>query len=231
MTTLQAVQSLLVGLSRREPTMLIGLDGDHPHIRRHRSDVTAAAEAIRVYYAAPRAIPAAELDAVPLEDEFGTRSRPAFVHLAGLPRTSSGEIAFDELARTAARGTRRLPGTIREKQVATIWSRVLATASIGLDDNFFDLGGDSLLAARVLGEIRDELGVELTLRQLFDAARLEDFVRVVEAAAPVPRDPETAAAASGGARFRDLLERLDDLGDDEVDALLDELDQDRVVGG
>jgi acyl-CoA synthetase (AMP-forming)/AMP-acid ligase II len=45
----QALQSLLIGLSRRDPTLIIGIDGDHPHIRRYRRDDASVIESVHVY--------------------------------------------------------------------------------------------------------------------------------------------------------------------------------------
>jgi acyl carrier protein len=168
-----------------------------------------------------------------LLDEFGTPSRPTFVRLAELPRTSKGEVALDELVRLADAVERPAPGTDSEKRLAEIWRRLLAVPSISLADNFFDLGGDSLVAARVVAEIREQFGVDVTLRQLFDAATLGDLAQTVDAGetsrlvTPGQASPPSLAMADTG----ELLERLDDMGDDEVDRLLRELDERRVVGG
>jgi acyl carrier protein len=55
-----------------------------------------------------------------------------------------------------------------ELQLAAIWEEVLGVAPVGLNDNFFELGGHSLLATRLTARIRDGLGVELSLRRLFE---------------------------------------------------------------
>jgi acyl carrier protein len=55
-----------------------------------------------------------------------------------------------------------------EAELLAIWSRVLGTARVGRDDSFFELGGDSLLAIRLLGQIRDRWQMDLTLADIFD---------------------------------------------------------------
>jgi len=74
------------------------------------------------------------------------------------------------------------PRTPIEQTIAAIWAEVLDCAQAGRNDNFVHLGGDSMLAARVISRIRDRLGVELPLRCFFD-----DGGTVAEMAAMVER--------------------------------------------
>jgi acyl carrier protein len=60
------------------------------------------------------------------------------------------------------------PETPIEQAIAAIWAEVLGVETVGLTDSFFDLGGHSLLATRILVRLRDLLGVDLRLRDLFD---------------------------------------------------------------
>ncbi|GGW45917.1 non-ribosomal peptide synthetase [Streptomyces lucensis JCM 4490] len=79
------------------------------------------------------------------------------------------------------------PRSAQERALAAIWADVLGVDAVGVTDDFFDLGGESVLAARVLSRIRDELGVRLTVRDVFTA-------RTVAALAPLLGDPSAAAA-------------------------------------
>jgi NAD(P)-dependent dehydrogenase (short-subunit alcohol dehydrogenase family) len=67
------------------------------------------------------------------------------------------------------------PSTNIERQLAEIWSALLGVDRIGIDDNFFELGGHSLLATRVLARVRDQLKVQLTLRNIFDASTVRSL--------------------------------------------------------
>ncbi|MEU0334315.1 non-ribosomal peptide synthase/polyketide synthase [Streptomyces sp. NPDC006193] len=78
------------------------------------------------------------------------------------------------------------PRSPQERALAAIWAEVLGVDEVGAEDDFFDLGGDSVLAARTLSRIRDELGVRLTVRDVFTA-------RTVAALAPLLGDPSAAA--------------------------------------
>src|SRR6202034_4269346 len=69
-----------------------------------------------------------------------------------------------------------------ETAVAGIWAEVLKQERIGRQDNFFALGGHSLLAVRVVSRIRQALGKEVAIRDLFAQPVLRDFAGVVERA-------------------------------------------------
>jgi acyl-CoA synthetase (AMP-forming)/AMP-acid ligase II/acyl carrier protein len=61
------------------------------------------------------------------------------------------------------------PRTPVEELVARLWAEVLRLERVGVDDHFLDLGGDSMLATRLVSRIRQDLRLELSLRSLFDA--------------------------------------------------------------
>ncbi|MFI7412519.1 type I polyketide synthase [Streptomyces sp. NPDC049627] len=62
----------------------------------------------------------------------------------------------------------RAPSTDTERVVARHWEEILRVDGIGADDNFFDLGGESLLALQLVNRLRDELGVELRVKKLME---------------------------------------------------------------
>jgi FkbM family methyltransferase len=66
-----------------------------------------------------------------------------------------------------------------ERGVAEIWNDVLGVERIGATDDFFDLGGHSLVATQVMSRVRESFGVDLPVRTLFRAATVEDLARVV----------------------------------------------------
>ncbi|MFP5285505.1 MAG: FkbM family methyltransferase, partial [Thermoanaerobaculia bacterium] len=69
------------------------------------------------------------------------------------------------------------PGSDLERSLAGIWQRVLQVGEIGIDDNFFDLGGTSLLGLQVAREVRDRHGVELSPVALFEAPTVRALAR------------------------------------------------------
>ncbi|MEU6076830.1 phosphopantetheine-binding protein, partial [Micromonospora sp. NPDC047074] len=63
-----------------------------------------------------------------------------------------------------------------------LWSEVLGVDEIGLDDDFFELGGNSLVAVQLIAQVRKVAGVKLPMRTLFDASTVRDMVANVEKA-------------------------------------------------
>ncbi|MEV4342456.1 amino acid adenylation domain-containing protein, partial [Streptomyces sp. NPDC049590] len=113
----------------------------------------------------------------------------AVVVLERMPLTPQHKIdrrALPAPERTVAAG-QVAPRTEAERALAAIWAEVLGVDAVGVTDDFFDLGGESLLAARVLARVREELGVRLSVRDVFTA-------RTVAALAPLLADPSAAAA-------------------------------------
>jgi amino acid adenylation domain-containing protein len=111
----------------------------------------------------------------------------AYVRLEALPVTSSGKLdrralpAPDDSA-FARRGDEPPQGPV-EEALAEIWSAVLGVEDVGRRDHFFDLGGHSLRAVRVISRVREGLGVEVPLEDLFERPVLADFARGLETAA------------------------------------------------
>ncbi len=96
----------------------------------------------------------------------------AFVLLDTLPLTANGKVdkkalpAPDHLATAQEYVAPRDP---REEAIAAVYAEVLGISRVGAHDSFFDLGGHSLLATRAVNRIRSLLGVDATVRMLFDA--------------------------------------------------------------
>ena len=103
------------------------------------------------------------------------------------------------------------PRTETEQVLAGIWEDVLGIQPVGIHDDFHQLGGHSLLALQVLSRLRQALGSELPLRAVFDAPTVALLaMRILEG--------ETRAAEGG--TLDDMLARLEDLSDEEAEALL-----------
>jgi amino acid adenylation domain-containing protein len=113
--------------------------------------------------------------------------------LDALPLTSSGKIDRAALPRpdAAAGGDAfTAPETETERALEPLWTALLDTARVGATDDFFALGGHSLLAAQLVSRVREEFGVELPLRAVFEASTL---------AAMAQRIDTMAAEGAGGA--------------------------------
>ncbi|MFL0028085.1 amino acid adenylation domain-containing protein [Streptomyces sp. NBUL23] len=121
----------------------------------------------------------------------------AFVALDRLPLTANGKLdrAALPLPDTAPDGppTGRAPRTPHEHLVARLYGEVLGRAPVAADEDFFALGGHSLLVTRLAGRVRAELGLDVPVRTLFEAptvaalaARLTGLTRTQDARVPAP---------------------------------------------
>ncbi|MFD5434091.1 non-ribosomal peptide synthase/polyketide synthase [Kitasatospora sp. NPDC127067] len=130
------------------------------------------------------------------------------------PQLKIDQRALPAPARQAAAGS-TAPRTERERALAAVWAEVLGHDAVGVEDDFFDLGGDSVLAARTLARITERLGVRLTLRDVFTArtvAALAPLLDAMPAAAPtgpIPPAPRGEPLPLSSAQRR--LWFLDDL--------------------
>ncbi len=104
----------------------------------------------------------------------------AFVRLDALPRTPSGKLDRRALPRPDA-GRPELdaaytaPRRGLERELADIWQLALRVDRVGLDDDFFELGGDSLLALEVVQEVEDLVDRRLPLATLFEAPTIAEL--------------------------------------------------------
>ncbi|WP_268746751.1 non-ribosomal peptide synthetase [Pseudomonas chlororaphis] len=106
----------------------------------------------------------------------------SFQVLDQLPLMPNGKLDRRGLPRPTAplqqpSATGLSPETALEKSVAHIWSTTLQQAVIGLHDNFFEKGGHSLLAMKMIDRVNRELGLAASIRQVFEAPDLAGFIR------------------------------------------------------
>ena len=68
-----------------------------------------------------------------------------------------------------------------ETKVAAIWRDLFKTTEVGLNEDFFDRGGDSLLGVALLLRIKSTFGVEMQLASLFDQPTIAELAKVIDA--------------------------------------------------
>ena len=130
----------------------------------------------------------------------------AVVSVERLPLNAHGKVDRAALPAvpTSARpaGTPARPPTPGEAAIAAIWSRVLGVDGVGLDENFFDLGGHSLQATQVIAAVREELGSAVGMTALFETPTIAGLAAAVDAAAPrgTAPPPLRATARHSGER-------------------------------
>ncbi len=111
----------------------------------------------------------------------------AFVFMDALPLTPNGKI--DDRALPAPDSSRSARGAICvkprtpvEEELVKIWAGVLRVEQVSIHDNFFDLGGHSLLVTQLLFQVRETFQVELPLRSLFEMPTIASLAESIELA-------------------------------------------------
>ncbi|WP_448645463.1 amino acid adenylation domain-containing protein [Pseudomonas mediterranea] len=132
------------------------------------------------------------LDAATLRAQLSTQLAEymlpgAFVSLAALPLTPNRKLDRQALpaldAEAHASRTHEAPQGHTESVLARIWQTLLKVESVGRHDHFFELGGHSLLVMRLIAQVREQLGVELNLSDVFAQPQLSALARVLSQAA------------------------------------------------
>ena len=113
------------------------------------------------------------------------------VVLASLPLTPNGKLDRGALpAPDLTPQVVRLPRTFQEEALCTQFAEVLGLHEVGIDDNFFALGGNSLLAIRLISRIRATLNVEIAIRNLFEAPTVDALAKHIHAGGATRSDLE-----------------------------------------
>jgi amino acid adenylation domain-containing protein len=108
----------------------------------------------------------------------------AFVTLDALPLTANGKVDRKALPEPVlvAPSTYRAPQTARQEILCSLFAEALGVPRVGLDDSFFDLHGESLMAVRLVSSIQDRLSVELLVSDIFDAPTVAELDQQLELA-------------------------------------------------
>ncbi|HET6763606.1 MAG TPA: non-ribosomal peptide synthetase, partial [Longimicrobiaceae bacterium] len=203
---------------RIEPGEVESALAGHPALRDAVVEVAGTgADRELVAYVVPAAWPApepAELRAFLAKHLPPYMVPAAFVAMEALPLTPNGKVdrralPAPELDRADAGAVFAAPRTPVEERIAAMWGEVLGVERPGIDDDFFALGGHSLRATRVATRLRDAFGVELTVRDLFEAPTIRSLAMLVD-----------ERMASAGGDLLDVLDMLEGLSDEEVQRLL-----------
>jgi len=140
------------------------------------------------------------------------------------------ETAGERLARPALKTDYEAPRNDTEATIAEIWQELLGVDEIGIFDNFFDLGGHSVLGIQLVARVRQAFGREIPVNVIFERSTVEslaDFIAgddggAADDAGAGSADPEVDTAAAD--LTDDELERaVEDMSPGEVDAMLEEM--------
>ncbi|WP_437982699.1 non-ribosomal peptide synthetase [Sorangium sp. So ce117] len=134
-----------------------------------------------------------------LKDRLPEYMHPSdVVVLHALPLTANGKVDRKALPSPAARRRREYvaPRTPVEEALAAIWADVLGRPQVGVEDNFFDLGGHSLMAIPLMHRIQQALGGALSLMAIFEAPTVAGLARLLDAGGPASSVVELRAGGS-----------------------------------
>ncbi len=108
------------------------------------------------------------------------------------------------------------PRSETEQKIATIWEKLLGLSPVGIHDNFFDLGGNSLMGTQLISQTREVFKVELPLRALFEDPTIAAIAGLIEAGQQTEAAPELDKMA-------ELLKQMQSMSDEDVRRRLDEM--------
>jgi amino acid adenylation domain-containing protein len=140
---------------------------------------------LAAYYVSEKPLTVAELRAH-LAKWLPDYMQPTYyIRLDRLPLTSNGKIDRQSLPALCYENIQPArdvvaPRTETEKALAAIWSELLYVENIGINDDFFDLGGQSLVAIKAVSRIRDVFEVDLPLRNLFERPTVAGLAEVID---------------------------------------------------
>jgi thioester reductase-like protein len=182
----QGINSLRVVLSRAPQSLLVGIEGTNPYLRGHVESDRLEIQHLVAHFTTRGEPPLPErLLALEVKDQFQRRSHCAFVPMPELPRTESGAIDRDRLSAVVGSGDAvarhpTAPRTELERQLARLWQEVFQVPRVSIYDNFFEMGGHSLLAAQLMARVAATLSVDLPLSSLFSDPTVAGLARAVE---------------------------------------------------
>jgi hypothetical protein len=150
----------------------------------------------------------------------------AILMLDELPLTPNGKV--DRRSLPAPEGNREegnyeAARTPVEEKLCGLWSEALRLERVGVRDNFFDLGGHSLLGTRLISQVREVFQLDLPLRTLFERPTVAEFAQVIEQSQDGqqhPYIPEIHSLPRGNKSLDDLLADIEWLSEAEIQAML-----------
>src|SRR5207237_10939432 len=166
-------------------------------------DAETSINRLAAYYVSDTALTPAELRAHLATWLPDYMLPPYFIRFDRLQLTSNGKVdrhALPVLAYQNIQPAHEVvgPRTETEKALAARWRELLVVDDVGINDDFFDLGGQSLVAIKALSRIRDTFEVDLPLRNLFERPTIAGLAEVIE---------QLAWVATANAPAADAVER------------------------
>jgi acyl carrier protein len=139
-----------------------------------------------------------------------------FIAMDKLPLTGMGKVdrrslPSADVERSKLKTSLVEPRTSSEAFLAKLWAEVLALEKVGIHDNFFNLGGHSLAASRVISRVIQTFQLELPIKALFDAPTVAKMAAVIE---------QNQAKRANDAELTQMLREVEAMSEEEAEKLL-----------
>ena len=174
------LHSFFAGMYHAESAWIIGLNSTNIHIRRLLEETHTYREVLKGWITVPGN--QAQSEEIQVQDDFGVPCRPWVQILHTLPREDVQTPVV--LLREAKQVAHAAPTNENEKHIAEIWKEVLEVQKVGIDDNFFDLGGHSLLMTRVQHLLEEKFGKEIPIVELFRCPTIRTLSKALSLESP-----------------------------------------------
>ncbi|MGD2090339.1 MAG: amino acid adenylation domain-containing protein [Candidatus Aminicenantes bacterium] len=178
----KGLHSMRIALGSPYNQLFVGLDGTRDNIRHHLREYPPEKQVLYVYYT----IKSGEKFSPPGGDQLGKKLIMQWHQLNEMP-LYQGQIDYKRLAEldTDSRHSRLesdLPRSRGEKILAAIWEEVLGKDQVGLKDNFFEIGGQSLKATLLAAKIHKAFDVNVALKEIFSHPTIGELSAYLEEA-------------------------------------------------
>lgn len=177
-TPRQGLLSLQAGLCHSQHQLLIGLEGTNPYLRSSVQGRSQPLQTLSAYIIAPSTL-IASLSELEVRDRFGTRSDCNFIAVQALPMGATpGTESIDldaRLSQASISPSPRRTLTEIERQITEIWQEVLDLPKVEVQENFFDLGGHSILMAQVQSKLADQFESAPSMVDLFRYPTIQEL--------------------------------------------------------
>ena len=195
---------------RIEPAEIESVLGQHPDVRDTvviaREDETGT-KSLVAYYVPSHEAP---LTVGELRDFVSEKVPPymvpsSFVELRAVPRLPNGKVDRKALPTPEKTGAAMAPRVVPprnafEARLKKVWEAVLGASNVGVHHDFFELGGSSLLAAKLLAGVEREFDKKLSLTSVFEAPTIERLAALLRRPDPPPQLAEVVPIQPAGSR-------------------------------
>ncbi|MCP4107911.1 MAG: SDR family NAD(P)-dependent oxidoreductase [Desulfobacteraceae bacterium] len=179
----QGICSWLAGMHMNRPGLIIGLDKNKSNVQRYVANpVNCVRKLTACLTSRTDPLPLEKLQTLQIKDCFGTLSSCDFQQIHEIPRTSDGEVDNQRLLELVNREAMPAseyaePENEAERMIAEIWKDALSADRVGIHNNFFELGGNSLLMAQVKSGLEKVFKLQISDVDMFRYPTISSLAR------------------------------------------------------